>query len=166
MTVAATSNPTLSMEFRCAWRPAQVRVLETLERHLDDRKLYVVAPPGSGKTILGLELFRRLGRPAVAFSPTRTIQSQWIGRLGEFLDPAMGSPPVWASFDLDNPGYFTSVTYQALHTRFRSRPATDPDGNEEVASPAPTQDHMRAVATRLRTLGVRTIILDEAHHLR
>ena len=57
--------PTATMEFRWPWRPYQRRVLAEIERHLGDRKLHIVAAPGSGKTILGLEVFRRQAdRPA------------------------------------------------------------------------------------------------------
>jgi hypothetical protein len=43
-----------------------------------------VAPPGSGKTIVGLELIRRFGEPAVVFVPTATIQQQWCEEVGLF----------------------------------------------------------------------------------
>jgi superfamily II DNA or RNA helicase len=36
-----------------------------------DRKHHIVAPPGSGKTTVGLELFRRFGEPAVVDLKTR-----------------------------------------------------------------------------------------------
>jgi hypothetical protein len=53
------------LEFRWPWRPYQQRVLDALEEHLADQKLHVVAAPGSGKTCLGLEGFRRLGEPGL-----------------------------------------------------------------------------------------------------
>ena len=37
------------------WRSYQRRVLEHLDRHLENGQLHLVAPPGSGKTVLGLE---------------------------------------------------------------------------------------------------------------
>ena len=49
-----------------------------------DRRYHLVAPPGSGKTIIGLELIGRFGRPAVVFAPTTTIQGQWIEKLAMF----------------------------------------------------------------------------------
>jgi superfamily II DNA or RNA helicase len=51
------------MKFRFPWRSYQARVLAELDIHLDDRHLHVVAAPGSGKTILGLEVMARLGKP-------------------------------------------------------------------------------------------------------
>ena len=52
-------------EFRRPWRDYQARVLEELEQHLDDNLLHIVAAPGSGKTVLGLEVMRRLSKPTL-----------------------------------------------------------------------------------------------------
>ena len=40
--------------FKYTWRNYQQRVLSELDSYLDDGALHVVAPPGSGKTVLGL----------------------------------------------------------------------------------------------------------------
>ncbi len=37
-------------KFKYPWRAYQRRVLEELDRHLEDRHLHIIAPPGSGKT--------------------------------------------------------------------------------------------------------------------
>ena len=79
--VAPTTLRFAEARFRHAWRPYQARILQTLDRHLHDDHLHVVAPPGSGKTVLGLEALRRLGRPALVLAPTLTIREQWITRL-------------------------------------------------------------------------------------
>ncbi len=52
---------------------------------LDEHATWDAASSESGKTILGLEVFRRLGRPAVILSPTITIRDGWLARLGDFL---------------------------------------------------------------------------------
>jgi superfamily II DNA or RNA helicase len=46
--------------FKYSWRKYQQRVLDDLQEHLQDRHLHVVAPPGSGKTVLGLGVALRL----------------------------------------------------------------------------------------------------------
>jgi superfamily II DNA or RNA helicase len=155
------------MHFRWAWRPYQERVLNSLRVHLTDKKLHVVAAPGAGKTCLGLEVFRQLGHPAVVLSPTRTIRNLWLERLADFLPPDSPCPPSWSSTNLDEPAFFTSITYQALHTRHRSA-MTDPEeeGEDLAAMEAPSATALHQVAARFRALGVRTLILDEAHHLR
>jgi superfamily II DNA or RNA helicase len=155
------------MHFRWAWRPYQERVLNSLHVHLNDRKLHVVAAPGAGKTCLGLEVFRLLGHPAVVLSPTRTIRNQWLERLADFLPTDLPCPPAWSSADLDEPAFFTAITYQALHTRHRSAPADSEDeGEDPAAMEVPGATALHQVAARFRALGVRTLILDEAHHLR
>ncbi|HDM8240031.1 TPA: DEAD/DEAH box helicase family protein, partial [Vibrio campbellii] len=57
------------MKFRHTWRPYQARVINAVHEHLDDKRLHVVAAPGAGKTTLGLEIFRLLGKPTLVLSP-------------------------------------------------------------------------------------------------
>ena len=167
---ATARNPTESMQFCWPWRAYQNRVLDAMQSHLYDDRLHVVAAPGSGKTTLGLELFRRIGKAAVVLSPTRIIRDQWIQRLTDFMPERTPVPPIWTSRDLDHGGFFTSLTYQALHTRYRlaeteedEEAATD---EEEALKKSPTAEELKQVARHLKELGVGVLILDEAHHLR
>ena len=41
-------------------------------------RLYLTLPPGSGKTLLGLEMVRRVGRPTVVLAPNTAIVGQWL----------------------------------------------------------------------------------------
>ncbi|MCI0692586.1 hypothetical protein L0337_11355 [candidate division KSB1 bacterium] len=41
---------------------------------LNDNHLHIIAAPGSGKTILGLEVVRRLNKPALILSPTLAVR--------------------------------------------------------------------------------------------
>ena len=50
------------ISFRGTFRPAQQRILDAAGEYLADRKIHIVAAPGSGKTILGLELIRRINK--------------------------------------------------------------------------------------------------------
>jgi superfamily II DNA or RNA helicase len=68
------------IRFRKPWRSYQQRVLDELKDHLDDNHLHIIAAPGSGKTVLGLEVMRRLNRPALILSPTVAIRDQWVDR--------------------------------------------------------------------------------------
>lgn len=45
-----------------------------------------MAPPGSGKTVVGLEVVRRVGEPALVLAPTTTIAHQWERALSLFAD--------------------------------------------------------------------------------
>jgi len=150
-------------------------VLGLLDAHLRDRRLHVVAAPGSGKTVLGLEVFRRLAQPAVVLSPTRTIRDQWIERLGDFGCPAPVRSASWLSRDLADLKFFNSLTYQALHTRGRLdardelteiEDAEAGELEDETEGTGPRASDLRAVIAAFVAAGIRTLILDEAHHLR
>lgn len=156
------------LEFAFPWRDYQARVLSELEQHLDDNHLHVVAAPGSGKTVLGLEVMRQLGKPCVIFAPTITIRNQWIERLtGMFMEGELGMPE-WISTDLRDPKFLTVVTYQALNAALTgNKLELNQDGDEALESidieetAAPID-----VVTLLNDIKVRTVVLDEAHHLR
>jgi superfamily II DNA or RNA helicase len=144
---AASSKAVLdTMIFRGAWRDYQARILEEMDRHLDDRRLHVVAAPGAGKTVLGLEIVRRIGRPALVFAPTIAIRDQWEQRLCPLF---MDTPPApdALSRDLAEPSVLTLTTYQALDSLRRS-------------------DDLDLLIDRLNRHGPLTLVLDEAHHLR
>ena len=134
------------MRFRHAWRPYQARVLTELDAHFRDQHFHLVAAPGSGKTVVGLEALRRVGKPALVFAPTVAIRDQWIRRfLDDFWNEA--HPPDWISTDPAQPRLLTIATYQSL-THF--------ERNGEIG----------ALVKTLETAGVRTLVFDEAHHLR
>jgi superfamily II DNA or RNA helicase len=141
-----------AMCFTGTWRDYQARVLDEIDDMLADERLHVVAAPGSGKTVLGLEIMRRLGRPAVILAPTTTIRDQWPARLVPLFLP---TPPAVGevSCDLDAPASMTAATYQALHAHWA--------GSAEQSTPA-----FAAMVERLKAIGPITLILDEAHHLR
>jgi superfamily II DNA or RNA helicase len=134
------------MQFRGRWRDYQARVLAEMDQHMDNGRLHVVAAPGAGKTVLGLEIVRRIGRPALVFAPTIAIREQWAERLCPlFLD----APPDPASLSrsLDDCRTLTLATYQALDALRRG---------EDLA----------ALIDTLNAHGPLTLVLDEAHHLR
>ncbi|MEP3843997.1 MAG: DEAD/DEAH box helicase family protein [Paracoccaceae bacterium] len=133
------TTPFDCMQFRYPWRDYQANVLAALESHLEDRKLHVSAAPGAGKTVLGLEVMRRLAKPTLILAPSLAIRNQWVDRL---VDLFLSEPhrPDWISTSLKDPKLVTVSTYQALHSD------CDPED--------------------LRKVCLQVIILDEAHHLR
>ncbi|BFM23725.1 hypothetical protein [Microbacterium sp. che218] len=71
--------------------------------------LHLVAPPGAGKTLLGLLLAMRRGGRAVVFAPTTAIRAQWASAArGLAHDTAA------VSDDPDSPAALTALTYQAI----------------------------------------------------
>lgn len=167
------------MKFRFPWRIYQARVIGEIASHLDDRKLHVVAAPGSGKTVLGLEAIRVIGAPALVLSPTLTIRDQWLDRLTGMFLPEGAARPDWVSTDIRHPGAITSITYQALHMAVTGFEAGGPE-DESDAGDAADDAPLRAggerlsrrkastinVADLLQRVGVTTVVLDECHHLR
>ncbi len=138
-----------TMQFCGKWRDYQQRVLDEFDAHVADERVHVVAAPGSGKTILGLELMRRLNRQTLVLSPTRTIRDQWSARLVPlFLSELPKCEAI--SDDLEDFAPFTSSTYQALHAIWA-----------DTAKP-----RFAKLLSALQVPGGITLILDEAHHLR
>lgn len=77
----------MNLKFRGSWRVYQKRVLDSLDFHLMDENLHIVAAPGAGKTTLGIEVLARLKQPALVLCPTNTIKNQWIERIcSSFLE--------------------------------------------------------------------------------
>ncbi len=169
-------------KFCFPWRPYQARVLAELSEHLDDDRLNVIAPPGSGKTVLGLEVVRRLNHPTLILSPTITIRDQWVDRFVQLFLPAPHVTPDWISFDPARPAFLTVSTYQALHSLHTGGAASGCKDESEVPSGDETDaddenDHPRVRRPKskkqrrgsfdpLRRAGIRTIVVDEAHHLK
>jgi len=137
------------MQFKGVWRDYQARVLAEMDGHLEDGRLHIVAAPGSGKTVLGLEVMRRIGRSALILAPSLAIRDQWRERLFPlFLDDPHG----WdahISTEIEAPATMTVTTYQALH-----------------AVHAGAAERFDALVAALDARGPVTLIVDEAHHLR
>src|SRR5882724_3647230 len=123
-----------SMRFQKTWRTYQAEILENLDVYLDDRRLHLAAAPGSGKTVLGLEVIRRVDQPTLVLAPTITIRDQWVGRLLDCFLPAGEPCPSWVSTDLRRPALLTVATYQALHALCSGEIVKEPDQVSEETS--------------------------------
>ncbi|MBW3090152.1 DEAD/DEAH box helicase family protein [Bifidobacterium miconisargentati] len=165
-----------AVRFNGGFRDYQQHILDNADRYFADGRVHIVAPPGSGKTILGLELIRRRGEAALILSPTIAIADQWLDRFTNHftltdatadtpadapkgtLRPGDASNSITAmtSADLHHPNALTSVTYQALHAAV---------GDVRQGAVAQSQA-LSALVDRIIAAGIRTICLDEAHHLR
>ncbi|MFO0906156.1 MAG: DEAD/DEAH box helicase family protein [Pirellulales bacterium] len=103
------------IRLRGALRPSQADVIKIAREKLaaGKRRLHIVAPPGSGKTILGLYLWAEcVRRPAVVLSPNSAIQAQWAAKTSLFDFAAPREPLI--STDPQRPALLTSLTYQSV----------------------------------------------------
>lgn len=63
-------------------RPEQEKILLDIK---DNKNGIIIAPPGSGKTIIALQLIAELGLPALILVNRNQLLSQWIERTEQFL---------------------------------------------------------------------------------
>lgn len=108
------------LSFRYELRGYQKEILDLVRRKIEDgkREVHIVAPPGAGKTIIGLQILSHLKEPGLILSPNTTIQAQWSQKLSLFV-------PEGKNIDLgsligsheDKPlKPITILTYQVLST--------------------------------------------------
>jgi superfamily II DNA or RNA helicase len=202
------------LRFRGTWRHYQELALEAFER---DRaagrtSTHLVAPPGSGKTLLGFEIVRRLGEPALVLAPNTAIQAQWsrtgaaFGAPAGVVGPVPGAPVTCITYQalarLDDPGAALRVTAEARWAAERAAVTGEDPAVAATEAAAWTGAAARRRARELaritaslkreiargrgndgvrliellapgareridafRAAGVRTIVLDECHHL-
>ncbi len=153
------------LKFNGKWRTYQQKVLNTLDRHLSDEKLHIVAAPGAGKTTLGIEVIARLKRATLILTPTLTIRNQWKERIiSAFLQPEQTDI---VSTDIKNPKQITITTYQALWAAFAD---SDEDTSDEDDMSKSLSKMKPSTATiiikKLKAQKISLLCFDEAHHLR
>ena len=119
-------------------------------------RCWAVLPPGAGKTLVGLESARRLGRRIVVFAPNTAIQGQWVRTWERFLPQQAG---VGVERSLQHP--VTVLTYQSLAV------FDDEGGGPKTGGPLLELLHEngRALVAAMQEAGPLTIVLDECHHL-
>jgi superfamily II DNA or RNA helicase len=202
-----------TLAFPGTWRGYQQLALAAFEADRERGQLstYIVAPPGSGKTLLGMELILRLGSKALVLAPNTAVQAQWLHTANTF-----GAPPGLAAADpsaaiacltyqslcqLDDPA--AAIRGQAEHRWAADRAKATGSSAGEIQREAATwtgaaqarrqRDVAKIMATirreiakgatpgadldqllgpgareriaALRASGIRTVVLDECHHL-
>lgn len=162
-----------NIKFKYSWRPYQEKVLKDVDKYIGDKRINIVAAPGSGKTVLGLELARKLSNPVLILSPTVTIKNQWIDRFITLFMPEGSNMPEWISDNVYNLSYFNSITYQGLHyayKRKKERMGIDKEETDDeiIEEKIETDIDIKTydLIAEIKKNNISTIILDEAHHLK
>lgn len=145
------------ISFRGTFRSYQQRVLDNVEQYLADGKVNIVAAPGSGKTVLGLELIRRLGESCLILSPTTAIREQWGQRFSELFATDEKQFAELFSTDLHDVRLVNSITYQALYSAME-KVVMEEEGQTDCSD----VDLLKMI----KDFRIKTICLDEAHHLK
>lgn len=148
-----------SVSYRGVFRDYQRNLLRKLEDRLDEHRLNIVTPPGSGKIVVGLEIVRRIGEPCLILSSTDVMRAHWTQQFVESFLPEnlCSEAEQYISMDITCPELLTSVTYEALYAAVKK--TADTDGDKEVS--VGETDAIR----HMQESGIRTILLDEPHHL-
>jgi len=114
--MARTTQSFPDIQFKGRLRPSQADVVKIARRQLRDgqRRLHIVAPPGAGKTVLGLYLWAEcIKKPALVLSPNSAIQAQWTSRIDLFELNGL-SEEESVSTEVERPALLTSLTYQSV----------------------------------------------------
>ncbi|WP_053619831.1 DEAD/DEAH box helicase family protein [Nocardiopsis sp. NRRL B-16309] len=139
-------------------RPYQRTALDAVAARWADghRRTWVVLPPGAGKTLVGVEAARRLGRRTVVFAPNIAIQGQWITHWEAYDRPDGGTAGTDRTLDHD----VNVLTYQSLAV-------FDPEAESSGSGSVRDRLHANgeALVRALHDAGPLTVILDECHHL-
>ncbi|UNK71697.1 DEAD/DEAH box helicase family protein [Microbacterium sp. H1-D42] len=103
------TRPFTGWRFDGDLRRYQQEVLAQIPAGSDVRSMHIVAPPGSGKTLLGLLLAAREGRRTLVLAPTTTIRQQWVQTARR-----LASSDADVSDDPTDLADLTVLTYQLL----------------------------------------------------
>lgn len=160
--MSETALPVAEATWPGELRPYQVTALDevTARWATGGRRTWIVLPPGAGKTLVGLEAARRLGRRTVVLVPNTAIQGQWVRHWQNFDRPEGCD----AGSDRALEDAVNVLTYQSLAV-------FDPDAetDEEGHSSTPVRDRLhpngQALVNALRDAEPLTLLLDECHHL-
>ena len=165
-----------NLKFEGTWRSYQQKVLDNLQRHLSDKKLHIVAAPGAGKTILGLEVIRRIGKACLILAPTITIKNQWELRLKQLFLRKQDIADNLISTDILDPKPITISTYQGLLAGLCGQkedknlpdPSDDPENLDKEEKTISRLDEKKAgvLIKKLKAKKIDLLCFDEAHHLR
>lgn len=169
--MTAPGNDLGGRHFTGTWRRYQQLALDAFDadRAAGDTRSYLVLPPGAGKTVIGLEAARRLGRRTLVLAPNTAVQGQWASTWDGMFGSTEGLRNVRCGTDRTLDATVTALTYQSIavidgSTTAEQRHAVLRTGDREALL-ALLHPNGRDVVERAAELGPWTLVLDECHHL-
>jgi superfamily II DNA or RNA helicase len=167
--VSAPAADLGSRRFAGTLRRAQQVALDAFDRDREtgDHRFYAVLPPGAGKTVVGWEAARRVGRRILVLAPNTAVQGQWAATWDESFVADEPQPTCGTDRDLAAP--VNVLTYQSIAVIDRGltaaqRRAVLRDGDREALLGL-LHPNGRAVVELAAAHGPWTLVLDECHHL-
>ncbi|KZS82324.1 DEAD/DEAH box helicase family protein [Mycobacterium persicum] len=152
------------------WRRYQQQALDAFDADVatGDKRSYLVLPPGAGKTMIGLEAARRVGRRTLVLVPNTAVQAQWAAAWNTRFPPPDPSAPACGT-DRALPSAMNVLTYQSLAVIDGETDATVRRAILRTRDRRALLDLLhpngRALIERAASLGPWTLVLDECHHL-
>jgi superfamily II DNA or RNA helicase len=150
-------EPLANMQFRYPLRRYQKEILALVDIKLErgERELHIVAPPGAGKTIIGLQIISQFKCPSLIISPNTVIQSQWRQKAELFVPPdeVLDTMPYLIGTHEDNPPKpITLLTYQVLSTPASEQPYIEKLAHEALIAEMSKARGMSRGEAEMRTL--------------
>lgn len=104
------------MKFKKELYHYQIDILNVFENEVSrwDKKIHIVAPPWSGKTIVWLEMMTRLKNNTLILVPNLTLQEQWKDKLEKFFLEDWEKIEELVSTDPNLIKKINIITYQSL----------------------------------------------------
>ncbi|WP_099184237.1 DEAD/DEAH box helicase family protein [Mycobacterium kansasii] len=159
-----------SRAFAGEWRRYQQQALDAFDADVarGDNRSYLVLPPGAGKTMIGLEAARRVGRRTLVLVPNTAVQAQWAAAWDTRFSPPDPSAPGCGT-DRALTAAMNVLTYQSLAVIDGETDATVRRAilrtRDRQALLGLLHPNGRALIERAASLGPWTLVLDECHHL-
>lgn len=123
------------------WHEYQKKLLARIPKYKENQSIHLVAPPGSGKTYLGIEIVRQLNRKTLILVPSLVLKQQWTDTIQTaFLKNK--SDRIQISTSIESIKEITIETYQTVYSRLA----------DDIGF--------------LERKKIDVLVLDEAHHLK
>ena len=95
--------------------PHQKKIVDYVKTHPHQKTYHFVAPPGSGKTMVGLSLITESKKKTLILVPSLLLKEQWEMQ-------AITHFPLSVSLDIFSPAMITITTYQAMYQQVQVNP--------------------------------------------